>query len=109
MKDSKLVWSDEKGDLRKKNNKAPTVSAINESQLLLKVRRLTAGKGRTVVEITGLPADKIWCHELASYLKKSLGSGGAYKNDYIEIHGENMEKIIELLTNKKLKVKKIGG
>ena len=75
----------------------------------LKVRRLTSGKGRTVIEITGLPRNKSWCKELAGQLKKRMGTGGAYKNDFIEIHGEKLEQVTALLDERSLKWKKTGG
>ncbi len=110
MSNSKLVWSDEEGDLRKKSKeKKPATSLVDESRLELKLRRLTSGKGRTVIEITGLPNNKAWCEALAKDLKKSLGVGGTYKMNYIEIHGEKIEKVMDLLTAKSLKWKKTGG
>ena len=109
MTEGKIVWSDEHGDLRKKKNKGDDKAAVNESNLELKVRRLTSGKGRAVIEITGLPSNKKWCQKLAKDLKKSLGVGGAYKNDFIEVHGEKFAQVAEVLENKGLKYKKIGG
>lgn len=108
MKDAKLVWSDEQGDLRKKKESG-TETAVNESELILKLRRLSSGKGRTVVEITGLPKNQSWCKNLASDLKKSLGVGGAYKADKVEIHLDNIEKITTYLEKKNLRWKKTGG
>lgn len=108
MSDSKLVWSSESGDQRKnkdKNSDAP----VDETQLELKLRRLTSGKGRTVIEITGLPSHKNWCKKLSKELKKSLGIGGSYKDDKIEVHGEKMDQVVSFLEKKKIKSKKIGG
>ena len=108
MSDRKLVWSDESGDLRK----AKAVdgnSEVQEKDLVLNLRRLTSGKGRTVVEITALPNNKKWCQKLAKDLKKSLGVGGAYKNNFIEVHGEKMDQVISVLESKSIKWKKIGG
>lgn len=75
----------------------------------LKIRRLTAGKGRTVIEITGLPTNKLWCEDLARALKKALGVGGTFKNGYIEIHGEKIEKVTAYLDSKGILWKKTGG
>ena len=82
---------------------------MDETQLLLKLRRLTSGKGRTVIEITGLPNNKTWCQQLAKDLKKKLGVGGTFKDQYIEIHGEKIEQVMALLDSKSLKWKKTGG
>ncbi len=110
MKDdeSKLVYSSEQGDLRK--SKSSTLeSEVNENEIELYIRRLTSGKGRTIIEVTGLPDNKSWNKKLAKDLKKSLGVGGAYKNDFIEIHGEKAQEVLDLLSSRRLKVKKIGG
>lgn len=109
MSDNRLVWSDEHGDMRKSKEKERLDIPIDEKIIELKLRRLTSGKGRTVIEITGLPQNKKWCQKLAKNLKKSLGAGGAYKDNHIEIHGEKIEKIINFFDSKSLKWKKIGG
>ena len=82
---------------------------MREAELVLNVRRLTAGKGRTVIEITGLPANPAWCKELASELKRSLGVGGSFKNRAIEIHGEKIDQVTALLDARSLRWKKTGG
>ena len=106
----KLVYSSKLGDLRKEK---PKISKddyeVDESALKLLIRRLTSGKGRTVIEIKGLPANKNWCKGLAKDLKKKIGVGGSFKNDFIEIHGENFEQVAKFLNSKKISFKKIGG
>ena len=110
MKDSELVWSSEHGDMRKNRKSQQGKDApVNESKLLLTTRRLTSGKGRTIIEITSLPDNKKWCQKLAKEIKKSLGVGGAYKNSMIEIHTKEYEKIEEFFSKKDIKIKKIGG
>lgn len=110
MSDNKVVWVDGQGDLRKKSGKNTTSSSsVEESKLLLNVRRLTSGKGRTVIEVSGLPNNKKWCQDLAKGLKKSLGVGGTYKNSYIEIHGEKINLVTDVLDKRNLKWKKTGG
>jgi translation initiation factor 1 len=108
MKDAKLVWSDEEGDLRKKKTQSPDTE-VNESALCLSLRRLTSGKGRTIIEITDLPSHKKWCQKLAKNLKKKLGVGGAYKNNVIEIHGEKLQEVSNFLAENALSFKKRGG
>lgn len=109
MSNNKLVWSDTDGDLRKKSKKPSNDTPVDESSISLKLRRLTAGKGRTVIEISGLPNNKKWCQSLAKDIKKALGVGGTYKKDFIEIHGEKIDKITDVLDSKSIKWKKIGG
>lgn len=108
MSESRLVWSDEQGDLRKSKNSQKQAD-VNENNLILKLRRLTSGKGRAVIELTGLPSNKNWCKKLAKDLKKSLGVGGAYKSDYIEIHGEKLEAVCDFLDKRSIRWKQIGG
>jgi translation initiation factor 1 len=95
--------------MRKKKSKQTGRGPVNESELVLLIRRMTSGKGRTIIEIKGLPADKSWCKKLAKDLKKSLGVGGAFKDDYIEVHGEKLDQVTELLKTKNLKFKQVGG
>lgn len=109
MTEGKIVWSDSEGDLRKKKSGKNEQVDVDENSLVLEVRRLTSGKGRTVIEIKGLPNNKGWCKKLAKDLKKSLGVGGAYKENFIEVHGDKLDKIIELFESKNLKWKKTGG
>ena len=60
-----LVYSSELGDLRKeKSNITKDDYEVDESSLQLLIRRLTSGKGRTVIEIKGLPANKNWVRDL---------------------------------------------
>ncbi len=103
-----LVWSDEKGDLRK-SKEVEKELPVDPSQVLLEVRRLTSGKGRTVLEVTGLPKNKSWCKKLAKEIKKSLATGGCYKNSKIEIHGENLDNLLVFFDKLSLKWKKRGG
>jgi len=109
MKDVKLVWSDERGDLRKEKIASKSIEEVCEKDLILLLRRRTSGKGRTIVEITGLPTNAKWCQKLAKDLKKKLGVGGAYKSDFIEIHGEKIDDVQAFLTSKNLNWKKVGG
>lgn len=111
MTKNKVVWEDGVGDTRKKSKEdsKPQTLVIDTKNITLNVRRLTSGKGRTVIEISNLPNHDTWCEDLAKKLKKSLGVGGTYKNKYIEIHGEKIDLVTQLLDKQNLKWKKIGG
>lgn len=109
MSNSKTVWSDELGGDQRKKATGSGASPVNEALVELKVRRLTSGKGRTVIEIKGLPKNDKWCKDLAKRLKKALGVGGTFKSDYIEIHGEKIEAVTSHLEKLGLKWKKTGG
>jgi len=105
---SRIVWSSETGDNRKKKQEEDEMPVV-EAQVKLNLRRLTAGKGRTVIEISGLPQNKLWCESLAKELKKSMGVGGTYKNNIIEIHVDKLERVSNFLDGKKIHWKKTGG
>lgn len=107
-KENRIVWSDQEGDLRKKPQTSSNV-AVKEENLELKIRKLTAGKGRTVIEIKGLPKNDEWNKDFAKLLKQSLGVGGSYKMDYIEVHTDKIENVIKIIESKKIKWKKTGG
>ena len=105
---TKILYSSEHGDLRGKKNKQED-DVVNEKDICLYLRRLTSGKGRTIIEITNLPNNKSWCKNLAKEIKKSLGVGGAYKNNFIEIHGEKIDDVKQILMKKNLQFKQTGG
>ena len=112
MTKAKLVWSDELGDLRKqvsKQDESNAIDPVDVKLLVLKLRRLTQGKGRAVIEISSLPENSSWCKELERELKKTLGVGGTYKKNIIEISGDKMLEVANLLDQKQIKWKKIGG
>ena len=109
MGDNRLVWSDEHGDMRKKKDSHSQDDIVDESSLTLSIRRLTSGKGRAVIQIGNLPSNKSWCKKLAKELKKVLGVGGSYKKDFIEVHGEKLSQVCDVLDAKSINWKKIGG
>ncbi|GAA3531861.1 stress response translation initiation inhibitor YciH [Zobellella aerophila] len=75
---------------------------------LVRIRRETKGrKGTGVVCVYGLPADRL--KDTASLLKKQLGTGGAVKQAVLEIQGDRLEQVKDLLEKAGFKVKKVGG
>ncbi len=107
--ESVLVWSDEEGDLRKKRPLSEKEQEVIESALFLEIRRVTSKKGRCCLEISNLPKNKAWCKKLAKDLKVALAAGGAYKGEFIEIHGDLLDKLSIFLDKRSLRWKKIGG
>ena len=86
-----LLWSDEEGDQRKNNkNKKTDIVQIEPSEYDLRIW-LEKNKrgGKTVSVIKDLPHNPKYFQKLAKDLKKCCGSGGVYKNDAIEIQGDN--------------------
>jgi translation initiation factor 1 len=109
MSKGRIVWSDEGGDQRKKKDLQSDKGEVDPLSVTIYLRRLTSGKGRTIIELSNLPSHKSWCKKLAKDCKKSLGVGGSYKNDCIEVHGEKMDEVMQFLNSQKLNYKKTGG
>ncbi|MFK8139346.1 MAG: hypothetical protein AB8E15_13380 [Bdellovibrionales bacterium] len=109
MKNLKTVWSDDEGDLRKSKPKDSNSITVDKNTLCLELRRRTSGKGRATVEISNLPSNKSWNKDLAKKLKKKLSVGGAFKNAYIEVHGEKLEEVKSFLDDQEIKWKQVGG
>lgn len=107
--DSRLVWSDEQGDLRKRSKEKSQDETVCEEALFLEIKLVRSKKGKIIHEIRGLPNNKTWCKKIVKELKKKIGVGGAYKADYMEIHTSETEKVKEFLDKRKIKWKKIGG
>lgn len=76
----------------------------------MRVSRETKGrKGKGVTLISGLQMTEKEMKVLAKELKKKCGTGGTVANGKIEIQGEQRDRLVELLTKKGYKVKRVGG
>lgn len=65
--------------------------------------------GKTVSVISGLnlPAEVI--RQLSTEMKQRCGTGGTVKDGLIEIQGDHRDLLIEILNNKGIKAKRVGG
>jgi translation initiation factor 1 len=116
---SRLVYSTEAGDLcsgcRKSKAACECQNLADEERLasldgVVRIRRETSGrKGKGVTTITGVPLAQEALKNLAKELKQQCGTGGALKDDVIEIQGDHRDKIKALLEKKGFKVKLAGG
>jgi translation initiation factor 1 len=116
---SRLVYSTESGDLcpdcRKPKEACECQSLADEARLetldgIVRIRRETSGrKGKGVTTVTGVPIAQDALKKLAKELKQQCGTGGALKDDVIEIQGDHRDKIKALLEKKGFKVKLAGG
>ncbi|GAC15283.1 stress response translation initiation inhibitor YciH [Aliiglaciecola lipolytica] len=107
MSQNNLVYSTGVGRIEPQQN-VPTKT--KKSDGIVRIRRETKGrkgKGVTIIDGIDLPQDGL--KNLCSELKKSCGTGGAVKQDLIEIQGDNRDKIKLLLEKKGLTVKLAGG
>jgi len=72
----------------------------------VRVRRESKGRaGKVVTVISGLPFVGAQLNALAGDLKKRCGSGGTVKNGMIEIQGEHVTALLEVLKQRGLRVK----
>jgi translation initiation factor 1 len=81
-----------------------------KSDGIVRVSRETAGrkgKGVTVISGLGLPESEL--QALATELKKKCGSGGSVEGGRIEIQGEHRDRLVEELTKRGWKAKRVGG
>lgn len=70
-------------------------------------RKGRGGKGVTL--IMGVPGTASEIATLAQGLKKLCASGGAVKDDVIEVQGDHRDKVIARLTDLGYRVKRVGG
>jgi translation initiation factor 1 len=77
---------------------------------VVRVRREIAGRrGRPVTTIHGLPLGEGALRELASELKRRLGTGGSAKDGVIEIQGDHRDAVLAELTARGYTAVRAGG
>jgi translation initiation factor 1 len=77
---------------------------------VVRVSRETKGRaGKGVTLVRGLDLDDADLQALAKQLRVACGCGGTVKDGVIEVQGEHVERIIELLRAKGHTVKRAGG
>jgi translation initiation factor 1 len=75
---------------------------------IVRVLRERAGRGgKTVTLVTGLPPARR--AEVATTLKRAIGTGGAVRDDHVEIQGDHRATIAARLEELGFKVKIAGG
>jgi translation initiation factor 1 len=76
----------------------------------VRVSRETKGRGGKAVSLVkGLPLEGEALVALAKQLKASCGSGGTVKEGVIEIQGDHVDRLVELLKTHGFKAKRAGG
>jgi translation initiation factor 1 len=69
----------------------------------LNVANTSSGKRVTIVE--GLPANEAFLHDLAHELKKRCGTGGKTGANFVELQGDQRDRLRDLLSKKGWTVK----
>ena len=106
MNDNRLVYSTETGKITQPK---PT-KQTPDGDGVVRIRRETKGrKGKGVTTVSGLLLEQSELKKLCSDLKKTCGTGGALKDNIIEIQGDNRDKIKTLLEKRGFTVKLAGG
>jgi len=104
-KNSRLVYSTDVGKIKPEDTIEPVQ---NEGDQFVRIRRETKGRGgKAVCVITGVPAGEI--KRINKLLKSKCATGGAIKNDCIEIQGDHRERLQALLEDEGFRVKLSGG
>ena len=106
MKENSLVYSTGIGKIVSK----PSASPKKPGDGIIRIRRETKGrKGKGVTTLSGMAMNTEEIKNLCSDLKKTCDTGGAVKDDIIEIQGDKRDKIKELLEKRGFTVKLAGG
>lgn len=110
-----LVYSTESGGVCGGCQMVPSRCRCQKKQVLprdgvVRLTRETKGrKGKGVTLICGLGLEVDALKKLAKALKQKCGSGGAVKNGFIEIQGEQRDLIEKELLARGYRVKRAGG
>lgn len=77
---------------------------------IVRVSRQTKGRaGKGVTLVKGLDLDDSALIALGKQLKTACGSGGTVKDGVIEVQGDHVERVMELLKAQGYSVKRAGG
>jgi len=81
-------------------------SAAVPDRPVARLRIEKAGRGgKTVTVVFGLPQNASFLKDLAQDLKKSCGTGGAVREDGVELQGDLRDRVRELLVARNFTVK----
>jgi translation initiation factor 1 len=108
---SRLVYSTDKTVPRRENpagKPPPAANAPSRKGIFVRLDRKKRG-GKSVTLIEGLPLPGKDRDSLLRQLKTRLGTGGALKDDVLEIQGDHRDAIIALLQGMGYKPKRAGG
>ena len=84
--------------------------AVPAGDGVVRVSRETKGRGgKAVTLVRGLRRDAGALAAVGKRLRGACGSGGTVKDDVVEVQGDHVERVIELLTIEGCKVKRAGG
>lgn len=77
---------------------------------IVRVSRQTKGRGgKAVTVVQGVPVDAAALLALGKQLRTGCGSGGTVKDGVIEVQGDHVDRVIQVLQAQGFKVKRAGG
>ncbi|MFM9883871.1 MAG: translation initiation factor Sui1 [Burkholderiales bacterium] len=77
---------------------------------IVRVSRETKGRGgKAVTVIRGVPLESAGLEALGKQLRASCGAGGTVKGGVIEVQGDHVERVMDLLRTQGMDVKRAGG
>lgn len=77
---------------------------------IVRVARESKGRGGKVVTVVrGLDLDAAALAALGKELRSTCGSGGTVKEGALEIQGDHVARVMELLVGRRFTVKRVGG
>lgn len=116
MKNTRLVYSTDGShkNLCKKCNLNPCkcrqAQTIKPTEVTIKIRLEKKGRGGKAVSVLfNFPHNPKYFTDLTKKLKANCGTGGTFKDDTIEIQGDQREKIKNYLEKLGFQVKLAGG
>ena len=84
--------------------------AAPPSDGIVRVLRETKGRGgKSVTVVRGVAGDAAALLQMGQQLKAACGSGGTVKDGSIEIQGDHVDKVMDLLRQRGLQVRRAGG
>jgi translation initiation factor 1 len=108
---SRLVYSTDKAIPRREHTAEKTSQRMNARSpkgIYIRLDRKGRG-GKSVTLIEGLPLSEKDSESLLKKLKTRLGTGGAMKDDTLEIQGDHCNMVIAVLQEMGYKPKRAGG
>ncbi len=97
-------------DPEEKSIDAQLDEGLPKAQRQVRVKRIKGGKaGKTITLITGLELDAFQARSLLKRLKTRCGTGGTVKGDSLELQGDKVIVVLELLRNEGYSPKQSGG
>jgi translation initiation factor 1 len=89
---------------------AEAADKVQRTNGVVRVSRETKGRGgKAVTLVKGISLKINDLEALGKQLKAACGSGGTVKDGVIEVQGEHIERIVDLLNAQGYKAKKSGG